>query len=259
MATVDRTKINAGPGRLYLKVPRPLTGSRLLIDANGVPSATAYAWAGTTAYLLGQEIVDSNGNLQLATTAGTSGSNAPTWATRAGQATTDGTVVWTCVALNAIQVAGASEGAVTTTLTPKIDQIMADQVDAPIDVIVTQEAAAIEVQLKESDLAKLANYIVHGTYATGTDSGLPANLQGFEEIAFGGVIPIPQFSVAVVSPRRDAVGKFIVSQLYQAWQGDAIALPFQRAKETMYKVKFEGLADPTRPVGDQVGKIYRQT
>ena len=61
----------------------------------------------------------------------------------------------------------------------------------------------------------------------------------------------------VISARRDSAGKFVVAQLYQAYQAQAVQLPFQRAKETTYKIKFEGLADPTRSVGDQVGKIYR--
>jgi hypothetical protein len=155
--------------------------------------------------------------------------------------------------------AGATEGAATVVLTPKLEEINADQVAGPIDVVMTGEAASIEVTLKESDLAKLKYYIVHGTFTTGTDSNLPAGSQTFEEIAFGGTIAIPKTSVAVISPRRDAAAKFVVSQLYQAYQAEAVQLPFQRGKETTYKVKFAGLADATRAVGDQVGKIYRQT
>ena len=123
----------------------------------------------------------------------------------------------------------------------------------------TGEAASVEVTLKESDLAKLKNFIVNGSYTTGTDTGLPAGAQAYEEISFGGTMAIPKTSVAVISPRRDASGKFVVSQLYSAYQAEAVQLPFQRGKETTYKVKFEGLADPSRAAGDQVGKLYRQT
>jgi len=69
---------------------------------------------------------------------------------------------------------------------------------------------------------------------------------------------LPKTSVAMISPRRDAASKYVVSQLYQAYQAEAIQLPFQRGKETTYKVKFNGLADASRIAGDQVGKIYRQ-
>lgn len=154
---------------------------------------------------------------------------------------------------------GATEGATTVALAPKLEQIMSDQVAAPIDVVMTGEAESIEVTMKQSDLANLKNFVVHGLFATGTDSGLPAGFQAYEEISFGGVIAIPKTSVAVISPRRDAASKYVVSQLYQAFQAEAIQLPFQRGKETTYKVKFDGLADPTRIPGDQVGKIYRQT
>ncbi len=156
-------------------------------------------------------------------------------------------------------VAGATDGAVTVALAPKFEEITADQVPGPIDVVMTGEAASIEITLKESDLAKLKYYIVNGAYTTGTDTNLPAGSHAYEEISFGGVMAIPRTSVAVISPRRDAASKFVVSQLYQAYQADALQLPFQRGKETTYKVKFQGLADPTRAAGDQVGKIYRQT
>ena len=155
--------------------------------------------------------------------------------------------------------AGATEGAATVILAPKLEPIAADQVAGPIDVVMTGEAASVEVTMKESDLAKLKNFIVHGSFASGTDTGLPAGSQDYEEISFGGLMAIPKTSVAVISPRRDSTAKFVVSQLYQAYQAEAIQLPFQRGKETAYKVKFEGLADPARPAGDQVGKIYRQT
>lgn len=154
---------------------------------------------------------------------------------------------------------GATEGAVTVALAPKLDPIEADQVSAPIDVVMTGEAESIEVTMKQSDLALLRYFLVHGTYSSGTDSSLPSGAQAYEEIKFGGIIAVPTQSVAVISPRRDAAGKYVVSQLYKAYQAEAVQLPFARGKETTYKIKFTGLADATRAEGDQVGKIYRQT
>ena len=51
----------------------------------------------------------------------------------------------------------------------------------------------------------------------------------------------------------------VIVTFYILYQAEAIQLPFQRGKETTYKVKFQGLADAARPAGDQVGKLYRQT
>ncbi len=198
-SNVDVTKIHQGPGQLWLDVPIPDAGSRLLINASGEPQ-------GGTPFF-----------------------------------------------------AGATEGAATVALAPKLETVTADQVAGPIDVVMTGEAESIEVTLKESDLAKLKHFIAHGAFTTGTDTGLPAGAQMYEEISFGGLVAIPKTSVAVISPRRDAAGKFVVSQLYQAYQAEAVQLPFQRGKETTFKVKFEALADAARAAGDQVGKIYRQT
>jgi hypothetical protein len=199
MPNVDATKIHQGPGKLWLSVAVPASGSRLLINSAGEPTAGSPVFA------------------------------------------------------------GATEGATTVLISPKLETIGADQVAAPIDVVMTGEAASIEVTLKESDLAKLKNFVVNGVFTTGTDTGLPPGAQAYEEISFGGVLAIPKTSVAVISPRRDAAGKFVVSQLYSAYQAEAIQLPFQRGKETTYKVKFEGLADASRTAGDQVGKLFRQT
>ncbi|MGD0095925.1 MAG: hypothetical protein ABSB60_05485 [Terracidiphilus sp.] len=54
------------------------------------------AWAAGVAFNLGLFITDPNGNIQLVTTAGTSGTAQPTlWNTVFGGTTTDGTVTWT--------------------------------------------------------------------------------------------------------------------------------------------------------------------
>src|SRR5207247_2097931 len=53
------------------------------------------AWTKTTAYAVGDQIGDPNGNLEEVTTAGTSGVPEPTWPTASGATTTDGTVTWT--------------------------------------------------------------------------------------------------------------------------------------------------------------------
>jgi hypothetical protein len=61
------------------------------ISAAGQP-----AWAASTYYNPSLLIDDTNGNLQLLTTAGTTNGTQPVWATVAGNTTTDGTAVWTC-------------------------------------------------------------------------------------------------------------------------------------------------------------------
>ena len=62
----------------------------------------------------------------------------------------------------------------------------------------------------------------------------------------------------MISQRFNAPGLFIVSQLYKAYQSEAIKLGITRTKEMTYAVKFKGLAVTDRSPGDQAGKIYRQ-
>ncbi len=67
------------------------------------PAATAL-WKASTAYALNALVLDSNGNPEQATTAGTSGATQPTWPAAAGATTADGTVVWTNQANDASRI-----------------------------------------------------------------------------------------------------------------------------------------------------------
>ena len=51
-------------------------------------------WKPSTAYALGQEVLDTHFQIQVVTTAGTSGSSTPAWSTIARATTNDGTVKW---------------------------------------------------------------------------------------------------------------------------------------------------------------------
>jgi hypothetical protein len=73
------------------------------IAGSSLPNAPA-AWAPNTSYTVGQIVVDSNGNLEIVTQAGTSGSAAPVWAS-AGSPTTDGSSV---IQSNTVFVTGTS-------------------------------------------------------------------------------------------------------------------------------------------------------
>jgi hypothetical protein len=84
----------------------PLTIQELGLFGNstsaGFPAAVGTAnpsWAVTTAYTVGNLIVDSNGNIQRCTTAGTSDGSHPAWSTSIGSTTNDlSPLVWTLVA-----------------------------------------------------------------------------------------------------------------------------------------------------------------
>jgi hypothetical protein len=258
---VDATKIHQGPGKLWLHVPEPASGARVTLAADGsLPQPTGLAsWAASTPYTVGTVVKDTSSNSQLCITAGTSASTAPTWGTTIGAVVAEtGGPVWMCLGAYGAYFAGATEGAISSSLTPKYEEMGADQVSAPIDVVMTADAYEVDVTIKQSNLANLMHFFPPGTFSTGTDTTQPTGAQAYEEITFGGIIAVPKMGVAVISPRRDASGKFVVSHLYSAYQAEAIKLPFQRAKETTFGVKFKALADPTRAAGDQSGTVWRQ-
>jgi hypothetical protein len=58
------------------------------------------SWSASLPRTLGAIVVDSNGNLQRCTGAGTSGSSAPAWSTSLNTTTTDSTAIWTLIALH---------------------------------------------------------------------------------------------------------------------------------------------------------------
>ena len=76
---VSASSIHQGSGRLWLYVPEPAHGNRLVIGPDGSPVQPAglAAWSATSAYTAGQMIKDANNNTELCLVAGTSGAAAP--------------------------------------------------------------------------------------------------------------------------------------------------------------------------------------
>jgi hypothetical protein len=155
---------------------------------------------------------------------------------------------------------GSTDGAATFHMEAKVEEVVTDQQTAPVDAIMTAESAYLEVTLKESALTKVAAGLAQATYSSGSDTGLPAGAQNYEEITVGGLVTIPQAAVALISPRRgfSSPGKFMVACLYNAYAKDPFQIGFTRSKEATYKVRFEGLAVLARSPGDQVAQFYRQ-
>jgi hypothetical protein len=84
-----------------------ITIQELGLFANSTPVSLPAAigtanpsWTASTAETVGNLIVDGYGNIQNCSTAGTTGSTAPTWATSLSATTTDGGATWTLVALH---------------------------------------------------------------------------------------------------------------------------------------------------------------
>jgi hypothetical protein len=91
----------------YVDIRQNIEGAFLrrakLVIANLTPAVTT-PWQANHAYAIGAQILDSNGNVQQCTAAGTSGASAPSWNKTIGVHTSDGSVTWTDAGTNANSV-----------------------------------------------------------------------------------------------------------------------------------------------------------
>ncbi len=260
--------IHQGPGFLWWNTLSPADGQRMLVDTNGYPqNPAATTRANTTAYAVGQEVWDGT-NIEICTVAGTSGGSPPTWPA-IGSTVTDGTVTW--FNLGPPVSLGASEGVSTFHMEGKLEEIAIDQETGPVDGLLTAELAYIETTLKETQLKKIGYNLAHSTYSSGTDTGLPSGAQTYEQLDVGGLtVPsgagTPRFpacyaAVSLISPRRGFTGpgKYMVATLYGAMPKQAFSIGVTRAKEAVYKVRFDGMAQIWRTQGKRLAQYYRQT
>lgn len=72
--------------------PQPAQGRGYILGTFGFSTLTYNPWAGGTAYHVGDQVVDSNGNVQTVTESGTSAPYAPAWLTPTGDNTIDNNV-----------------------------------------------------------------------------------------------------------------------------------------------------------------------
>lgn len=87
------------------------------LDQGRLTAVTPAAWAANHAYALHQRILDPNNNIEVVTTAGTSGGTIPDWSAfaDAGSTKADNTVVWTNAggnAVSALAVTGGTTGVI---------------------------------------------------------------------------------------------------------------------------------------------------
>lgn len=99
----NATFVLSGPGpveivtplQLIEKNPEPARGKGYILGTFSFSTVTFSPWAPYTPYHAGNQVVDSNGNAQTCTEAGTSAPYAPAWLTTSGASTVDNNIpVW---------------------------------------------------------------------------------------------------------------------------------------------------------------------
>ena len=274
--TLTMPDLHSGPAYVWPVVLAPADGSRMLVDTNGNPQNPASSqWTASikgNAISLGQQFWD-GANIEVAVQAGTAGSGAePTWSTSpypvnsmSSATTADNTVKW--VNLGTPYAAGSTEGEATVTFDTKTKDIEVDQETGIVDAIMTAQTATINVKLKESSLLKIWYSIPGGLYSSGTDTGLPAGAQTYEEFDFGGyelpnlLFPSVGFTAALISPRRgySSPGKYNVATLYNCYPKSVLKWGATRSKETVYELTLQGMENVWRTRGKRIGQFFRQT
>jgi hypothetical protein len=114
---VSKVGTSGGTTPTWSTTPGGLTtdGAVHWLDQGPLTTTTPAAWVKTHAYVKGNIILDPNNNIQLVTTAGTSGATIPTFRKNAGAVTTDGPVRWTnvgAIATAAMPAAGGTSGVI---------------------------------------------------------------------------------------------------------------------------------------------------
>jgi hypothetical protein len=151
---------------------------------------------------------------------------------------------------------GAIASAVTTSVKPKIANIQTDQFEAPIDSYLAELDAKIEADLAQVESQKLQRMLGVGTYTTGTNAN-PSSGTTYEQVTWGGTFTVPKTCLAVISASRQNAQQYVVSVLYIGVSMSGFALALGRAKAASYKAQFQGLSDPTRTLGQNIGVVYQ--
>lgn len=134
---------------------------------------------------------------------------------------------------------------------PSLTEFEADELTAAIIVQNVKEALGIAGNaLQVLDTALLNYLIAGGTRASGV---------GYEEISIGGKQTVATFTVAGIAPIYADVTKFLVCNLYKAYNKAALNMDIARKKMSSIPFEFAAMAISSRAAGDQNGKIWIST
>lgn len=148
---------------------------------------------------------------------------------------------------------GSVEGPTTIQITEKCNEILDDQHESPIGVAFDNITAEIDFTMKETSLTRLQTFLTSGGLGVYTALGNSQVLQ------IGGQFDssTSMITLLLVGPSRSAAGKFAYCLVYKTYLKSAIAMAFQRSKETLYKLKAGCIMDTSRVSGDELMAICR--
>lgn len=145
---------------------------------------------------------------------------------------------------------GLTEAGATLKFAVEVQSFEADELTAPWKQQLTGEQATISGNfLQVEDWTLLGLITPGGTKSTGS---------GYESLTFGGATTVTTKPVALIAPSSENANKFVVFQLYKAFQQAGIEVTMSRKDFSKVPFEFVGLTDTSRVEGDQVGNFWRQ-
>lgn len=148
---------------------------------------------------------------------------------------------------------GYTEGGTEFKLGHTITEFTPDETNYPVISRVTGEDASLSGsiwQVMDFDIATILN-----------PTAVRSNLAGTQGMTFGGITTFNYQSVAVIFPIEGSSNPVVygVFHLYKAVNDAGMAAKVTTKAVGATPFSFKGHTIPTRAVGDQVGRAYRQT
>ena len=133
--------------------------------------------------------------------------------------------------------------------TPNITEFESDEQTAPVIVQNVGEGAKIEgTMIQVLDTALITYLLAGATYATAA---------GYEQNTFGGKQTVATFTVAYIAPVYADITKFLVFNLYKAYNAAGWSADLSRKKMAGVPFSFTALSISTRTAGDQAGNLWK--
>lgn len=144
---------------------------------------------------------------------------------------------------------GMTESGAKLIYNPSLTNFESDEQTAPIITQNVGEQMRIEGSMLQILDTALITYLVAGaTYGTAA---------GYEQNTVGGKQVVPTFTVLYVAPVYADVSKFLVVNLYKAYNAAGWQADLTRKKMAAVPFNFFGLSVSTRAAGDQLGNIFK--
>lgn len=132
---------------------------------------------------------------------------------------------------------------------PNLTNFESDEMTAPIITQNVGEELRIEgAMLQVLDSTLITKLIAGATYSTAA---------GYEQNTVGGKQTVATFTVLYVAPIYADVTKFLVVNLYKAYNAAGWQTDVSRKKMSAVPFNFFGLSISTRAAGDQLGNIWK--